>query len=610
MTKHLHKLLALLVLAFSLSAHAQSDVTTVFNNDFSEFTNGSEETPGTTDLGGYSGALYKSTKFPGWNGSKVYEAGEKLLIGDNGKLTTARYNFSANSGIFKVSLKLRAKDSYGGLVTIQLGTFTTLKQIYLTDNKWTDISFVASGGRTSSQLQINAQMTLNGVLIDDFKVEQSASFLPSPTAKQPTIATKTYFYAQWSSVSGATYLLDVYTKNASGDKEYFLQNESVTTTTLRVEGLDATKQYYFTVRAQKGDAISDPSDEIRVVPVVSEVTAPVATEASNISANGFTANWNAVEDAAYYTVSLYKHTVLSESKEVSLLYEDFSKVTKGTLSSCEYPSSYGNLDEYTFAKGWSQSQGALAAGYMGISPYSGVGYIQTPALDLSSNNGAFTVECEAAVYYGAFVTGDSFKIQLITDDDDETVLEEKSFDITEAKFATFKADFTKGATNTYIRFSYTANGFNKIFFDNIRVSQLKPAGSDISSLIEVVTTEKTSEDFKVTFGEGEYYTYSVTASVETVVGSDIDYLDSPASNVIKVADPSSVDAVETENANVYASNGAIEIYSPSATNVEVYSITGALIRKGTVAAGNTTLDVTANGVVLVKVGNKTFKVIL
>ena len=74
MTKHLRNFLVLLVLSLTFSAYAQNEVTTVFNNDFSEFTNGSEETPGTTDIGGYTGALYKSAKFPGWNGSKVYES--------------------------------------------------------------------------------------------------------------------------------------------------------------------------------------------------------------------------------------------------------------------------------------------------------------------------------------------------------------------------------------------------------------------------------------------------------------------------------------------------------------------------------------------------------
>ena len=117
MKKQLLSIFAILLMYCGLTASAQ-EITTVFHNDFSEFTNGSEENPSTTDISGYSGALYKSTKFPKWNGKSVYEAGEKLLIGDNGNLETCSYKMSDFGGIIKVSMKLRARDSYGDLVGI------------------------------------------------------------------------------------------------------------------------------------------------------------------------------------------------------------------------------------------------------------------------------------------------------------------------------------------------------------------------------------------------------------------------------------------------------------------------------------------------------------
>ena len=101
MKKQLLSIFAILLMYCGLTASAQ-EITTVFHNDFSEFTNGSEENPGTTDISGYSGALYKSTKFPKWNGKSVYEAGEKLLIGDNGNLETCSYKMSDFGGIIKV----------------------------------------------------------------------------------------------------------------------------------------------------------------------------------------------------------------------------------------------------------------------------------------------------------------------------------------------------------------------------------------------------------------------------------------------------------------------------------------------------------------------------
>lgn len=609
MTKHLRNLFVLLVLSLTFSAYAQSDVTTVFNNDFSEFTNGSEETPGTTDIGGYSGALYTSTAFPKWNGSKVYEAGGKLLLADNGYIQTANYDMTANSGIVKISIKLRASDSYGGMVTISYG-YSTSKQVILSDDKWTEYSVVMQVSQYGqSYIKVAASLSVNGVFIDDFKIEQSASFFPAPSVSQPTIASKTSFTATWRSVSGATnYLLDVYSKTDAG-KDYLLEDESVTTTYKAVSGLDDSKTYYFTVRAQKGDAISEPSEEIRVVPVITEIAAPVATNATNVTKTGFTANWNAVDDANYYTVSLFKNTILNEDKEISLLSEDFSKVTVGSLQSIDFSlPTYGDLNKYTATPGWTQSNAVLAAGYIGIWSLTSGGYIQTPALDLSANNGAFKVSFDAAINaFGTFYAGE-FKVQLI-DSDDKTVLEEKTFNAAQSGFTTFTADFTKGKDNVYVRFYF--NGSYKFFLDNVNIIQFLKAGSEFATLMEVVDTESTSHDFNVTFGENEYYTYSVTASAETVVSGEIDYISSTSSNIVKVAnDPSGVSAVEDAQASVAANNGEIVVNTPVDATVEVYGITGSLLHKASVAAGSTSIGINANGIVLVRVLGKTYKVIL
>ena len=609
MIKHLRKVLAVAIAAFALSAYAQSEVTTVFYNDFSEFTNGSETQPGTTDISGYSGALYKSTKFPKWNGKKVYEAGEKLLIGDNGNLQTSPYKMSDFGGVIKVSMKLRARDSYGAMVNIDLRN-TNVKQVILNDDKWTDISFVCSGGSYSSFIKVSASFSVNGVLIDDLKVEQCESFFPAPVAQQPTIANKTSFTAKWKSVSGATnYLLDVYSKTDAG-KEYFMQNENVGNATSKsVSGLDASKEYYFTVRAQKGEVTSEPSEEIRVVPVYSSFPAPVATEASNINLLGFTANWNAVENAAYYTVALEKHTILKNDQEVTLISEDFSKVTEGSFNDIKFLATSGNLDSYTQQLGWTQHSAAIVAGMMGIAPFSNDNsFIQTPVLDLSSSNGAFKVTVDAAENaYGRFSAGD-FKIQLI-DSDNETVLEEKDFTTAATGFTNFVAEFTKGNANFYVRFKYA--GSSKLFIDNVNVSQVKPAGSKITKLQEVVETPETSHQFSASFDNGNsYYTYYVIASVETIIYGEIGYLDSNVSNIITVADPSSVEEVEAKSANVYAANGIITVNTPNAANVEVYALTGALIYKANVEAGISTINANTNGVVIVKVNDKSFKVIL
>lgn len=128
---------------------------------------------------------------------------------------------------------------------------------------------------------------------------------------------------------------------------------------------------------------------------------------------------------------------------------------------------------------------------------------------------------------------------------------------------------------------------------------------------EVVETPETSHQFSASFDNGNsYYTYYVIASVETIIYGEIGYLDSNVSNIITVADPSSVEEVEAKSANVYAANGIITVNTPNAANVEVYALTGALIYKANVEAGISTINANTNGVVIVKVNDKSFKVIL
>ena len=69
-----------------------------------------------------------------------------------------------------------------------------------------------------------------------------------------------------------------------------------------------------------------------MVEVVTSVDAPKSLAATNITANGFTANWEAVAKAAKYDVMLFKTETMAEATEKKILDEDFSKVTVGELT--------------------------------------------------------------------------------------------------------------------------------------------------------------------------------------------------------------------------------------------------------------------------------------
>ena len=147
MKKLLRYVCAAAVLMLAQSAMAQ-EVTTVINEDFAAFAEGSENVPATTDISsGYPSKL--SSELSGWSGRYVYEAGGALMIADNGNLQTARYSMKANNGIIKISMRVRSLDDSGAMFTIGVNSTVSVKVTdYVFDDKWHDVSYVVAGAST------------------------------------------------------------------------------------------------------------------------------------------------------------------------------------------------------------------------------------------------------------------------------------------------------------------------------------------------------------------------------------------------------------------------------------------------------------------------------
>lgn len=599
----------LLLLASVLAFFTVSAATPVviFSEDFTAFTEGSENEPATTDISsGYTNKL--SSTLTGWSGKYVYEAGGMLKIGDSGKLTTARYNMSANSGVVKISLRVRSYSEAGMMLKISLG-YSTSKQIFLYDNEWHNVEFITAGGSSISSISIEPSYTFDGMLIDKFEVTTSADFFPAPDPYQPSRADGKSFTASWKRVSGATsYLLDVYSKKDNGDKEYLLKDENVTTTSKSVTGLDETKKYFFTVRATNGTAISDYSDEIEVVKVISEIATPKALNATNVTANGFTANWNAVQDANSYLISVIKRSKITTAGEYEMISDDFSGVKIGSLSDVEFATISGYLDSYTKVPGWSAENPAFAAGYIALAPFgSSAASITSPYIDLSSDNGALKAIINMAeMNYGTDYEGGTVTVSLL--DEDGKAIESQNVTMTKG-FKDYVINFTKGSDVSAVKVSY--NGSKKIFIDSFAIKQNLAVGYTLNSFEQTIEAEGTSVDVNVSeplVFDKTSYAYDVIAVGRTVSSGDIVDITSDSSNVIEVMLSSSVEQnVAAKTAKLFRANGALTIETAKACEVEVYSLSGAILSKATVAEGVSTIDLPTNDIVIVKIDNKAVK---
>lgn len=583
---------------------ADVPMTLIMEQKFEAIKNGTESTPATADVGSKLGTLLGT----GWRGSKIYEAGGMLKMGDMGYLQTPTYDMSANNATVKVSFRAKAMSSDGSAIKVQIG-FNTPEEVILPNDEWQNISLVMEKGGASSYVKISGFIIINGVLIDDLRVETSPLLVKAPEAKQPSVATETSFKAVWTKIAGIDkYLLDVYSKGKDEVKEYLLKDDVLTSTVTSkiIEGLQAGKTYYYTVRAQRGEAISDYSNEIEVVEIITSVATPVATPATNISENGFTANWEKVNKATSYTVALKSIETLGQDGERTLLSEDFSGVTIGTIKSPEYKADR-YLAECTKLPGWYVTLSCYVKGYIGIAPYSKAGLLGTPVINLAQNSGEFSFVVNMSENnLGTEYEGTDVNVVLYNKDAE---VERKVVTLKKG-FSDYVVNFTKGSKDASVEIIYA--GDKKLLVDKVEIKQNLKAGDKVETvMMEVQDLQTTHYDFEVKAAKGFAYSYLVKAIARTVISGEITPLTSSYSNEVAVALPTGIYTAQadTEQAVVYTQNGSLIVKLLVPQRIDVYNTAGQLIMSKQGVEGDNPMNLQEK-MVIVKIGKKSVKAIL
>ncbi|MCA4898825.1 MAG: choice-of-anchor I family protein [Bacteroidota bacterium] len=119
----------------------------------------------------------------------------------------------------------------------------------------------------------------------------------APVATAATQISAAGFTANWSSVTGATSYIVEYSTN--GFTTFASQNSN--TTSVAITGLTSNTAYSYRVRAVNAFGSSQPSNVVNAATVL---TAPVASAATLLSTNSFTANWATVAGAANYLLDV------------------------------------------------------------------------------------------------------------------------------------------------------------------------------------------------------------------------------------------------------------------------------------------------------------------
>ena len=138
-----------------------------------------------------------------------------------------------------------------------------------------------------------------------------------------------------------------------------------------------------------------------------------------------------------------------------VLNENFSNITDSTVSPIT-----NTLDSYTQMPGWSGDWVYPSNGKVKIGKAAEAGYIQTPALDLSGNNGQFFVTFDAKAW-----TNDATSLIVVVDGVPYTVS-----GLSTTTFNTFSLPFSGGTSHTVIKFQGSQVSHGRFFLDNVVVT--------------------------------------------------------------------------------------------------------------------------------------------
>ena len=205
----------------------------VIDEDFSGFTDGTEDNPSTaTILDDMDNFVNKSALKPysealsykEWGGHGLFSAGGCLAIANGMFLNTPAGDMSG-----EVTLTFRARLSKAGGST----TLNALKLMFISrssildyevkfyslTDEWQTFTYTSTlGDFEHSGFQFLSMYDSNIILVDDIRLEQTRTSIPAPKVHEAENMTDTSFKAVWNkSIEADHYLLSVFTKNESNE---------------------------------------------------------------------------------------------------------------------------------------------------------------------------------------------------------------------------------------------------------------------------------------------------------------------------------------------------------------------------------------------------------
>ncbi|MDE6098113.1 MAG: hypothetical protein K2G24_04435, partial [Muribaculaceae bacterium] len=220
-----------------------------------------------------------------------------------------------------------------------------------------------------------------------------------------------YLDTPWLQLKNGQNLVEVRfrarSSNPAGDKFYIINADAASGSTIGTHGVSVTGQWneyamyidgctpntFFEFQSESAPFYIDDIS----VAVVPDLATPKVMPATQITPDGFTANWQAVANATGYMLNPKAIHISNGLDPRYLIDADFESITQGTVDNPQLPQySVYSLDDYISQKGWLARLPYFAKGCLGLSnelmSSYGNSLLQSPTLNLSGDDGRVSVK--------------------------------------------------------------------------------------------------------------------------------------------------------------------------------------------------------------------------
>lgn len=626
----------------------------VMFEDFAKMTSGSEATPDTEaniikDEFEYPWINTKDEYFKqaGWGSGNAYPAGGTVYLDSNpndmAHINTPMLNVAANGGIAWIRFKARAKNA-GDNPQVMVEAAETFNMspswrmmgsaaLPQLSTEWKEYSMFFYGGGEYTLFNIVSVMA--PVYIDNIEVFTVKQHIGTPTTLPHTNYEGTSFDANWTPVEGATgYKVNVFTLNKeTGKVEYLFENKPVTTNKFHVTGATSGQTYFYNVAATKDNYTSIPSDKMFVY----NLEAPVLKDVTNLDRNKYTAEWSTVPSAERYNYIAYYDRKADKTGEFVVTNEDFTGVkdADGNLTGWtkEDPNP-GSYDSYYIPEmkqaGWKGTQYAPYTDYICLDGWQyyhnhqDAGLI-SPEMDMSKDGGKFTVNVKLAgastiaidennneftAYTQAAFALFNYNETTCDYEQAELIYPEGYPKAVNGDWKNFTINFTKGSKKSIIGI-YAVYADEHLYLDDLKITQKYQAGE---SLNDPFIFRRWLQEPKVDITIPAFVGKSDVSHRVTAFKTNSDrnvkkqYAESKFSELKKVGTANGISNIGLSKAVVKMEGNNVYVNNINGENVQIYTLDGQLVynNKG---EKNICVALTQHGAYIVKVGNKTIKLV-